>query len=170
MFEPIFQHSHFTPHTQNSSSEGEPVLAENLSCPWLQSSVGGNELCTTIHGKDLKTKTNNIHKKNHGQVTVPGSMPQTWPWRHQSLSRSNRQVSIFWKDSYNIFDFHICGWQWIWRAAGPKPEPVEVAKIHIHPGWDRSQCCWWWLADRLRVGIEMIRQMTVDLKYNDLLG
>ena len=23
------------------------------------------------------------------------------------------------------------------RAAGPKPEPVEVSKIHIHPGWDR---------------------------------
>ena len=24
------------------------------------------------------------------------------------------------------------------RAAGPKPKPVEVDKIHIHPGWDRS--------------------------------
>ena len=24
------------------------------------------------------------------------------------------------------------------RGAGPKPKPVEVTKIHIHPGWDRS--------------------------------
>ena len=64
LFEPIFQHSHFTARTQNSSSEGELALAENLSCPWLQSSVGGNELCTTIHGKDLKLKQTTFTKKS----------------------------------------------------------------------------------------------------------
>ena len=128
MFEPIFQYSHFTPHTQNSSSEGELALAENLSCPWLQSSVGGNVLCTTINGKDLKLKqtTFTISQKNHGQVTVPGSMPQTWPWRHQSLSRSNRQVSIFWKGVLTISLIFIFLTTYLWVTMNMKGGRAEA--------------------------------------------
>ena len=57
-------------------------------------------------------------------------------WRLRSVGvcvKISRSVSVCVKISISVGD--LCQ---NLRAAGPKPEPVEVAKIHIHPGWDRS--------------------------------
>ena len=120
--------------------EVERELAGNLSCPWLQSNAAGHSDKMMCKCKADKEKVISVD----WQVPLPRPMPQTWPWWYQSLPWGHRQVFIFLTISLSVIRARslwcLSGcWSWPpwWRAAGPKPEPVEVAKIHIHPGWDR---------------------------------